>query len=101
AFWDVTRGVRLVTKELIDTPKTEIEWIERGNILSDNKNYKEALSAYNHTLSINPDSIVAYNNKGKVLFDLKRYTEAVIVFDKAINSIKGPSRRGFYFGIDA
>ena len=50
---------------------------------------------------MNPDSIVAYNNKGKVLFDLKRYTEAVIVFDKAINLIKGSSRKDFYFDVDA
>jgi hypothetical protein len=43
AFWDVTRGIRSVAKELATTLKTDIEWIEEGNTLADNKHYNGAL----------------------------------------------------------
>jgi tetratricopeptide (TPR) repeat protein len=85
AFWDVTRGIRSVAKELATTLKTDIEWIEEGNTLADNKHYNEALVAYNHALTINHNNIVAYNNKGIALCLLKRYTEALMVFDNAIS----------------
>lgn len=56
----------------------------QGNTLYELKRYKEALSAFDKVIQLNPESAAAWNGQGKTLHELKRYKEALNAFDKAI-----------------
>jgi len=84
AFWNVAQGIQKVLKELMSLSKTEKEWEDEGNALYDLKCYDEALFAYDHAISLNPNNADFWHHKGTALYSLKRYDEALSAYEQAI-----------------
>ena len=55
--------------------KKQIECLEP--LITELKNYDEAVKAYDKAIEINPNLSSAYSNKGLVMDDLKRYEDAI------------------------
>src|SRR5258708_17795922 len=75
AFVDIVRGIRAVVNELlVDHLKNEsfYDYLE--------KQYQEALAAYERAIAIDQNNILAYINKGNALYSLKRYKEALELY---------------------
>ncbi len=59
-------------------------WTNLGTVLSHCGRLSEAVTAYDHALSIKPDFLIVWNNRGDVLFDLHRIEEAIASYDQAL-----------------
>jgi Flp pilus assembly protein TadD len=55
-----------------------------GGSLFDLGNYKEAITAYDKILFLDPNDTYALNNKGSALLNLENYTGAIEYFDKVL-----------------
>jgi tetratricopeptide (TPR) repeat protein len=62
----------------------DIDWYNSGNFLYEDKQYQEAIVAYNKAIEINPKYASALYNKGTILHRLRKYEEAIKVYDEAI-----------------
>jgi len=69
----------------LQAPQTSAqEWLEEGAALYGLKRFKEALTACEQALHLDPNFAVAYHGKGAILFDLQRYEEALAAFEQAL-----------------
>jgi tetratricopeptide (TPR) repeat protein len=59
-------------------------WLKKGNELSDQAKYDEAIACYDKVIEINPKNKWGWINKGAALDDLGKYEEAIKTYDKAI-----------------
>jgi len=82
AFYDVAEGIRLTVEEIVvqDVAK---QYVDEGYQFYTQRQYPEAITAYEQALQHDPKCFKAYNNKGCVLSDLKRYEEALAAFEQA------------------
>ncbi|MGG6294061.1 tetratricopeptide repeat protein [Leptolyngbya sp. AN02str] len=76
-------------RNLIDDPNQTIDrkaglLFEQGNVFAANKDYEEAIAAYDQALTLQPGDHEALNNKGSALFNLGRYEEAIAAYDQAL-----------------
>jgi tetratricopeptide (TPR) repeat protein len=55
-----------------------------ANALYDLKRYKEALTAYEQAIRLDPNDAYAYTKKGNALYNLKQYEEALTAYEQAI-----------------
>lgn len=60
------------------------EWNQKGNELSEQGKYKEALAFYEKAIEIKPDFFVAWWDRGFALNELGKYEEALKSYDKAL-----------------
>lgn len=60
-------------------------WYNIGLAYANLKEYEKAIYAWNETLSVVPNSSMAYDNMGTALAILGRYEEAMIAYDMAIS----------------
>lgn len=66
------------------SPKYEEAWLNLGINAYYTTNYKEALAAINHLISLNPDSDNAYYSRGNVYLNMSKIVEAEKDFLKAL-----------------
>lgn len=59
--------------------------VYRGLCNFDKKNYEQAIKDFDEEISLNPDSLHAYNNRGLAKIELAKYDEALKDFNKAID----------------
>ena len=84
AFEDIAKALRKVVKDLRIALKTKEEWVEEGCAFYELKQYKEAIDAHDHAISLEPSYAAAYYNKALALNALKRYKDATVALKKAI-----------------
>ncbi len=71
------------------TSNNAVDCFNKGNALFAHGRYQEALTAYEQTLSLDPDYVAAYNRMGDALLRLKRGEEAEEAYKQAVlRSIK-------------
>jgi tetratricopeptide (TPR) repeat protein len=56
----------------------------KGTRYADQKQYEEAIQAFNKAIELDPDNNISYYERGRVCGTLKRYNEAIADFDKVI-----------------
>lgn len=61
------------------------DWYEQGNRFMKNKNYTQAIGAYNEAIIIAPDYYEAWNSKADALNRAQQFNEALIASDKALS----------------
>jgi tetratricopeptide (TPR) repeat protein len=71
-------------KEFKENCMDSKEWLEEGIRLLKEKEYEDAIKAFDEAIEINSQYAPSWHNKGKALGKLKRYEEALIAFEKAI-----------------
>ncbi|VVB64087.1 Tetratricopeptide repeat protein [uncultured archaeon] len=59
-------------------------WLEKGQALSSNASYQEALSSFNRSLALDSRQAGAWTGKGDVLYKLGRYETAANCYDQAV-----------------
>lgn len=64
--------------------ETAEDWVKKGNKLSDQGKYNDAVQAYDKALEIDPQYAQAWNDKGLALDNLLKYNAAIECFDNAI-----------------
>jgi len=57
---------------------------EKGNQFLRTKKYEEAITCYNKTIKLQPNSPEAWYNKGIALLNLQKYEEAITCYEKSI-----------------
>src|SRR5258708_19112121 len=83
AYWNITLGILDAIKDLSLSLKTAKEWFDEGNTLRGLSRYEEALTAYEHSLRLDPTNAYAWNGKGFALYALSRYEEALTAYEHA------------------
>ena len=68
----------------MDESNSSDKWNDKGNALADQGRYKEALDAYNTSLTYDADNASTYTYRGTVFHRLGRITEAMNDFDYAL-----------------
>ena len=61
----------------------ENEWVRTGDLLKQEGNYSEAITAYNKALQIDPCYVNAWDGIGWPLNRLGDYTQAISYLDKS------------------
>ena len=74
---DADKSKKFYTKVDISPNDAQL-WSNKGAILSDLKDYEEALKCYDKALEIDPNYAQAWFNKGVVLADLEKYRDALL-----------------------
>ena len=77
----------LVTALLITSQAQENSakyWLEKGQTLSSNGSYQDALSSFNRSLGLDSRQTEAWTRKGDVLYKLGRYEAAANCYDQAV-----------------
>lgn len=70
------RNLEGLKEKLNYYPKSDIEWVNFGELLRKHKFYAEAEISFLKSIQINPKSYCAWNNLGNLLKRLKRFEEA-------------------------
>lgn len=75
------------------------DWYAQGNSLIKNKNYTQAIAAYDHAITLAPDYYEAWNGKADGLNRAQRFNEALIASDKTLSLnpeyVQGWINRGY------
>ena len=61
------------------------DWLKEGNTFRNQKQYENAIDAYNQAIRPDPNYVLAHINKGYALNNLERYEEAIEVWDQVIS----------------
>ncbi|KAL0218080.1 hypothetical protein RCL1_008928 [Eukaryota sp. TZLM3-RCL] len=99
---DVGPQDNLVAQDQVISPrelsKRAKEHYNRGEDLQKQKNFNEALDAYDAAIRVDPNYVYAHYNRGLVLKQLQRYDEALQAYDAAIrvdpNYVHAHNNRG-------
>ncbi|HON36730.1 MAG: tetratricopeptide repeat protein [Methanothrix sp.] len=78
----------------LNPAENPFDWILKGNALRDGKRYDKAISAYEHSLQIDPDYPDAWMAKGGALSALERGEEAGAARARSEALKDAPSTRG-------
>jgi tetratricopeptide (TPR) repeat protein len=70
-------------KKATDRRRAEEEFL-RGNILCDERNYRDAVSHYDKAIELGFDDEVVFNNKGVALDSLGDHREALECYEQAV-----------------
>jgi len=74
-------------------------FFEQGNTLVNDKNYSEAIIAYNKAITLEPDYFEAWNGKADALNRAQQFTEALAASDQALtikpDFVQGWINRGY------
>ena len=82
-------GTDLASSKMIVIPKpapplrTKEMWIKEGQLLYGEKQYADALAAYEQALLLDPHHATAYFFKGNVLYMLEQYSEALVAYEQS------------------
>ncbi|MCK4795939.1 MAG: tetratricopeptide repeat protein [Spirochaetes bacterium] len=79
---DFSRHVE--TLELLGASLKPEDYLNQGNDFYFKEDYESAIKAYDRTIELKPDNVIAWCNKGVALGELCRFDEALKVFEKAI-----------------
>jgi tetratricopeptide (TPR) repeat protein len=61
------------------------DWYSQGNMLMKNKNYTQAISAFEQAISVAPDYYEAWNGKADALNRAQRFEDALAASDKTLS----------------
>ena len=62
-----------------------MEFLEKGNSLSQEGKTEEAIASYDKAISLNPEDFKAYIVRGVALEKIGKYEEAIDCYDKALS----------------
>lgn len=83
---------------LADSPDAT-DWYAQGNLLMKNKNYTQAIAAYEKATSLAPDYYEAWNSKADALNRAQLFKEALVSSDKTLSLnpeyVQGWINRGY------
>ncbi len=65
--------------------KTKKEWFREGLAFHKANQFREAIAAYDHAITLDSQYAVAYGNRGNVYQSLKEYRKAIADYDRAID----------------
>lgn len=75
------------------------DWYAQGNLLMKNKNYTQAIGAYDEAITIAPNFYEAWNNKADALNRAQNFREALAASDKTLSLnpdyVQGWINRGY------
>jgi len=75
------------------------DFFEQGNTLVNEKNYSEAIIAYDRAITLEPGYFEAWNGKADALNRAQQFTEALVASDQALNLkpdyVQGWINRGY------
>jgi tetratricopeptide (TPR) repeat protein len=80
---------------VVSTASTEQkvqEWIDKGELFMDRKEYQEALEAFRQAILLDPNNAEAYAGKSGALWYLRKYQEALGASEQAIRLDSGLAR---------
>jgi serine/threonine protein kinase len=81
------------------SPDRSLSWIERGDMLFQQKHYQQALAAYDGAVQVNPFNVLAWLKRGMVLESFQKYSAALTCYDRVIQlqpeHLTAWARRGF------
>src|SRR6266516_2584179 len=89
AFFDVAEGIRTAVVKLLFHQANA-----QGDTYTSTGQFREALTAYEQAIHIDPNNAGVYNSKGITLFELQRHEEALVAFEQAIR-LDSNFTRGF------
>lgn len=76
-----------------------INWYDQGNTLMENKEYTQAITAYDQAITLSPEYYEAWNGKADALNRAQRFSEALDASDKALSLnpdyVQGWINRGY------
>ncbi|QCX53111.1 tetratricopeptide repeat protein [Elizabethkingia sp. JS20170427COW] len=78
-----TEAIEFVNGYLDNNPYSQIAWMEYGNIYYNQKNYKEAIKAFDYLLAINAEAIGVYSNKAACYEALEEWEEAIKTYQES------------------
>jgi tetratricopeptide (TPR) repeat protein len=61
------------------------EWIDKGELFLDRKEYHEALEMFRTVILLDPSNVQAYIGKCTALYELNQYKEALVASEQAIS----------------
>src|SRR5437867_3843852 len=73
AFFDVAEGIRTAVVKLLFHQANA-----QGDTYTSTGQFREALTAYEQAIHIDPNNAGVYNSKGITLFELQRHEEALV-----------------------
>ena len=85
-----------INQAIYFNPKNHEAFLNRGVINFTERNIYEAIDDFTHSLSLNKDYEIAYNNRGKALADLGEFDKSISDFNKAIKL--NPNYAAAYLG---
>lgn len=59
-------------------------WFDQGVALYEKSEFRDAVTAFDKAISLNPAMAEAWNNRGLALFQMERYNDALASFDRAL-----------------
>lgn len=71
------------------TQREKREWMQKGDELSSQRRFAEALFAYDQAIHLDKRDPLAYHAKGIALAELQRYEEALVAYEQAIRLDSG------------
>lgn len=75
----------LCTMPVLAYPTDATDWYAQGNTLMKNKNYTQAVAAYDQAIAIAPGYYEAWNGKADALNRAQRFNDALSASDKTIS----------------
>jgi tetratricopeptide (TPR) repeat protein len=76
-----------------------IGWFGQGNVFMNNKNYSEAIRAFDTAITLEPDYFEAWNGKADALNRVQQFTEALEASDRVLvlkpDYVQGWINRGY------
>ena len=83
ALFDVAEGIRITVEDMVSKDNAK-HCVDKGNMLREQKQYIEALRAYEEALQQDTKCFQAYHYQGEVYNILHQYENAIAAFDKAV-----------------
>jgi tetratricopeptide (TPR) repeat protein len=80
-----TMSLAYLSQALTLDPKNSNAYFVKGNVLSTQGKYDDALSSYNTSISLGEDNSTLYLLKGKALLKLGKYNEALESFHESLD----------------
>ncbi len=82
AYSDIAEVIREETIAILAK-----QWRDKGNSWRTQKEYEQAIAAYEQAIRFNPSNTISYDLKGRVLVKLRRFEEAIAAFGQALTAI--------------
>lgn len=84
ALFNASEGIRIAVENLAVEEDAKL-CVAKGNIFYEQRQYEQAIEAYEQALQYKPQYLQAYHKKGDALVALARYEDAIATLDEALH----------------